>query len=305
MFPSSICLYIGSNASQGVWTLFARKCRWAVSAPEALNLFTIMQWNAANFPVAEMRGNDWTIAHAFYANAGGFIWESKDCPALPINATSILYLRSTGWIDTPVITRENIWDRSKADLVAKVLAMLQTGWLLLQCIARAVRSTGNCHLTTRTRYDFLLLPTIFLGQQATKCLRAYHNQAGLADCGHSHRGGERSVRGYAHGFRRETPPLARLGWKRRLSLLHYGDLHSRPLNRIPNSYCPQAKTHFVSGSCLFCTCRCASHWTVQDIRIPQVRRSGHLAWRASSTTFLPVMVLVVPFLSCRLNSTVV
>ena len=43
----------------GYWTIFLRKCRWAalaVTAPEMLTLFAVMQWNAANISVKEMRG---------------------------------------------------------------------------------------------------------------------------------------------------------------------------------------------------------------------------------------------------------
>ncbi|TVY20407.1 hypothetical protein LARI1_G003070 [Lachnellula arida] len=77
----------GQSKSEGFCTLFARKPCWGileVSSPKLLSLFAIMQWNAANISVAEMRKigeYDWTIVRAFYANAGGFILETKDCPA--------------------------------------------------------------------------------------------------------------------------------------------------------------------------------------------------------------------------------
>ncbi len=62
-----------------------------------------MQWNFANLSVKEMReqGEDeWSIVHALYANAGGFVLMTPDFPAFPINAKSIFHLHSTGWIPT-------------------------------------------------------------------------------------------------------------------------------------------------------------------------------------------------------------
>jgi len=113
---------------------FLRKCRWAVLAvttPEMLTFFAIMQWNAAKISVEEMKGfgvEPWTMVHAFYANAGGFVLETPGFPRFPINATSIHYLCSKGRIKPPDITKESIWDRSKADLLAKGFAFVQCGW---------------------------------------------------------------------------------------------------------------------------------------------------------------------------------
>lgn len=150
--------------SEGFWSVFARKVRWAilaVCAPEMLTLFAVMQWNAANISVVEMTeiGElNWTVVHAFYANAGGFILETRDCPAFPINAKSIFYLRSMGWIESPTITRENIWDRSKADLFAKGFAAVQTSWLLVQCVARGVQKIAISPLELFT--IAFILPTM-------------------------------------------------------------------------------------------------------------------------------------------------
>jgi squalene monooxygenase len=119
--------------------------RWAtlaVAAPELLSLFAIMQWNAANISVKEMRSlgiHTLSSVHAFYANAGGFLLEAPDAPAFPVNATSICYLVSKGRIDTPTITKEEIWDKSKADLFAKCVAFVQAGWLLCAMIGCAVQ----------------------------------------------------------------------------------------------------------------------------------------------------------------------
>ena len=44
-------------------------------------------------------------------------------------------------IEYPIVTREEIQDKSKGDAVTKALVVLQTTWFLLQCAAR-----GSQHL---------------------------------------------------------------------------------------------------------------------------------------------------------------
>ncbi|KAJ4292342.1 Squalene epoxidase [Kalmusia sp. IMI 367209] len=101
-----------------------------------------MQWNAAKISVRQMKNlglQEWTIVHAFYANAGGFMLETRNFPPFPVNATSLFYLVSHGRLRIPDISEKNIWDRSKADLFAKYVAFIQTGWLLCTTIARAIQ----------------------------------------------------------------------------------------------------------------------------------------------------------------------
>ena len=107
------------------WSTFGQKLHWAalaVCAPELLTLFAVMQQNAAKTSVTEMKD----FGEDLYANTGGFILDTLDCPAFPINAKSIHYPRSTGWIKPLNITKVNIWDRSKADLFTKGFTLVQT-----------------------------------------------------------------------------------------------------------------------------------------------------------------------------------
>ena len=39
-------------------------------------------------------------------------------------------------IDIPHLTSEDIEDRSKGDALSKIIAILQTSWFIVQCIAR-------------------------------------------------------------------------------------------------------------------------------------------------------------------------
>lgn len=57
----------------------------------------------------------------------------------PINAASMHYLVNKGYIRLPDITRDEVWDKSKADVFAKGLAILQGAWIIIGSIARAAQ----------------------------------------------------------------------------------------------------------------------------------------------------------------------
>ncbi|KAL9116693.1 MAG: hypothetical protein Q9187_006782 [Circinaria calcarea] len=131
----------------GRWTIFWRRTRWlllGIPAPELLMTFAFAQWSSAKRSRAEMRslGNPdskWTMVHAFYADMGGFLLCTPDAGSFPITARQLKYLIRRGYLSLPDISKEEIWDKSKADKVAKILAILQTSWLGTQTLARAIQ----------------------------------------------------------------------------------------------------------------------------------------------------------------------
>ena len=73
----------------------------------------------------------WTLAHGHFFEMGGFTIvdpDRKDADPKEQNGTvlTIDYLRENPTIDIPVITAENIQDRSKGDVLFKLIAILQT-----------------------------------------------------------------------------------------------------------------------------------------------------------------------------------
>jgi len=122
-----------------------RKTKWmtiAVVVPEVLTASAFAQYTAARDSMATMvaLGHDkWTMRHAFFLNMGGVWLRPRDSDPFPINATQLLYLVKGKHIDLPSLTEEEIWDRSKADSFAKTFACFQIGWLVLQCLGRAVQ----------------------------------------------------------------------------------------------------------------------------------------------------------------------
>lgn len=75
--------------------------------------------------------------HSFYADRGGFQLHVPNYKPFPITAKQVVYLTEHGHIDMPTITKREINDKSKANRETKVLAFLQTGWLVTKLIARA------------------------------------------------------------------------------------------------------------------------------------------------------------------------
>ena len=67
----------------------------------------------------------------------GFLLKCSDTDAYPIDAHAVHYLVSREYIRLPTITRDEVWDRSKADLFAKAATIVQSAWLIISSIARA------------------------------------------------------------------------------------------------------------------------------------------------------------------------
>ncbi|KAM7182635.1 hypothetical protein V8F33_014153 [Rhypophila sp. PSN 637] len=133
------------------WRIFWRRLRWSlvsITAPDFLTLVAAAQWDCAQRSVKEMAklpgaAEKWTLVHAFYANSGGFVLEAPDYNGpdgrFPISAESVHYLVSRGYMPLPSITKEEIWDKSKADVFAKGLALLQSAWIFMMAIARTAQ----------------------------------------------------------------------------------------------------------------------------------------------------------------------
>jgi hypothetical protein len=131
----------------------------AIIAPEAIILWSIRQWIVARTLAGEHRGAlifsdvlnscsclvfiaiGWTRTHAYFAIMGGFM--------LCENETELYTLKRQLDTKDPAksleffmsrinITEREIKDKSKGDMLSKVLVLLQTGWFVLQCIARLV-----------------------------------------------------------------------------------------------------------------------------------------------------------------------
>jgi hypothetical protein len=128
--------------------IFWRKLRWlllGVLAPELPMLFACGQYASAkrsvnDFVASGCKREEWTLYHAFYADSGGFVLQPAQSEPFPLTAKQLFYLVQKKYVEVPKITREEIWDKSKADGVTKCLAFFQAGWLVVQSIGRAVEN---------------------------------------------------------------------------------------------------------------------------------------------------------------------
>ena len=77
----------------------------------------------------------WTRTHGFFLQMGGFVLVDGKKRGI-LGWEPLIEYYKAGQIDLSDITEASINDRSKADGFAKGLALLQTGWFIVQCIAR-------------------------------------------------------------------------------------------------------------------------------------------------------------------------
>ncbi len=79
----------------------------------------------------------WTLQDAFFALSGGFAVDSTSfwpCSRLTFTYAGIIKLAELELL--PEISSAAISDKSKADIIAKVIVCLQASWFLIQSIAR-------------------------------------------------------------------------------------------------------------------------------------------------------------------------
>ena len=89
---------------------------------------------------------EWTFSHSMYAGMGGFAFEMDLLPQgdqgfipnrdrLTLTASGVLLLARCGRL--PVITAQELNDKSKRDAIERVIVCLQAGWMVVQTISRA------------------------------------------------------------------------------------------------------------------------------------------------------------------------
>jgi squalene monooxygenase len=244
----------------------------------------------------------WTRVHAFYANAGGFVLEAPDFPPFPINATSIYYLCRQIRINFPAITRENIWDRSKADHFAKGAAFLQAGWILLQIIARRSQQLTITPLELFTAAFIVpsLATAYFWASKPQNVAEPTVIRVDWTIADLLLSAGDVAKEPYVDSPMDFVEKPIWGGWRRLPSLLHFGGLEKRPLERIPNDYSPPPPTGTEATIVWVVS---VVHATIHVLgwSFPFPTEAETIIWRTSSLTLLVVMAIggIVPVLSTR------
>ncbi|KAG6905872.1 hypothetical protein DXG01_017179 [Tephrocybe rancida] len=109
----------------------------AIIAPELIILWSLRQWFASRRLARELKDYGWTQTHGFFAIMGGFqICESERTPRHIDDPDDLLpYL-----VEKQItISEEEILDRSKGDILSKIIVLLQVSWFILQVLARAIQ----------------------------------------------------------------------------------------------------------------------------------------------------------------------
>lgn len=126
-----------------LWRSTRAKMRWALIAlfgPEWLSGMAGAQWSIARRAKKQFEdgGIKWTMQQSFFADMGGVRVKLQD-DEFPVTSKHVYILFKRGLIKLDALTPAAIDDRSKADGVAKLFAIVQTGWFILQCLARLIQ----------------------------------------------------------------------------------------------------------------------------------------------------------------------
>jgi hypothetical protein len=97
------------------------------------------------------------MSHAYFLGMGGFVLhdhgeEGNDASAIehPLCPDEFLFLLRMAYIDIPKMTQREIKDKSKGDILSKLLTVMQTGWFVTQCITRRLKGLPLTELELTT-----------------------------------------------------------------------------------------------------------------------------------------------------------
>ncbi|KAF8651838.1 hypothetical protein AX16_004638 [Volvariella volvacea WC 439] len=127
-------------------TTFCALMACALMAPELVVVWAMRQRIVASKVEKNYHAHQWTKTHGFFIQMGGFILEDQDTfKVVTIDENGLACItRNTGEDPQPftgvlpVISEEELHDKSKGDWFTKLLAVVQTTWFILRCVARRV-----------------------------------------------------------------------------------------------------------------------------------------------------------------------
>ncbi|TFK61797.1 hypothetical protein BDN72DRAFT_777865 [Pluteus cervinus] len=108
---------------------------YALIAPEAFIWWAMRQRYGAIEIAKEGAGLNWTQTHGQFAQMGGFARKDNKHVLYPETLISLLWQGQID-LDQLKLTKEDINDKSKGDILSKALVAFQTTWFVFECIAR-------------------------------------------------------------------------------------------------------------------------------------------------------------------------
>jgi hypothetical protein len=166
---SVLCLNVPSQ-DDGFFRIIYRRF-WLTAlcflGPEFTLQIAFGQYASARQSVSDFAAagdREWTMAHAFYADMGGFILQTHDnFPAIPINAKQLLWLVQKGIIERPKVDTRAIKDKNKVDGLLRLITLCQVSWFAANTIGRAISGLRiTCLELTASAFIICTLATTFL-----------------------------------------------------------------------------------------------------------------------------------------------
>jgi len=111
------------------------------------------KWALQQENLAQLTNTPWTIRHSFFADMGGFLLKCPDFPAFPIDGFQLAWLMKHDYLEYPNISKDEIWDKNKADGFARTLTIAQIAVSTHNrlCIPCRCRTRGSCINKSRSK----------------------------------------------------------------------------------------------------------------------------------------------------------
>jgi len=128
------------------WAVLRRRMAimvYALIIPEIIVLWAARQRHGARHYAKKHQRRGWTMAHGFFLIMGGFTLHDEQGTALRILVpTELERLSDAGKIEWPLVTEQEIQDRSKGDYLSKGIVLMHTFWFITQAIVRGAYRLG-------------------------------------------------------------------------------------------------------------------------------------------------------------------
>ncbi|KAF8163800.1 hypothetical protein B0H34DRAFT_697008 [Crassisporium funariophilum] len=112
---------------------------YALIVPEGVMYWAMRQWLGSRKIANKYREEGWTKVHGHFLQMGGFMMHEPNKEPYTLSPEHMETLLERNEITLPSITEDEINDRSKGDILAKGIVVVQTLWFVMQCIARGAQ----------------------------------------------------------------------------------------------------------------------------------------------------------------------
>ncbi|KAF9564173.1 hypothetical protein CPC08DRAFT_705518 [Agrocybe pediades] len=123
---------------------------WALLAPEMIIMWSFRQWFYARRLTKMYKDRNWSMVHSFLLIMGGFALHRGEENLGTVTYSTFIQLEKEEQIDFPAIGSEEIEDKSKGDGLSKLIVIMQTGWFIIQVIARGAQKLAITELEVAT-----------------------------------------------------------------------------------------------------------------------------------------------------------